>query len=62
VGGRPGDNIFAGALMTVKSLFHCLDVAWNGAVLFPGMDDKDAAAQNPEALKQAYEAGGKLAR
>jgi len=61
VGGRPGDNIFAGALMTVKSLFHCMDVAYDGAVLFPGMDEQDAAAQNPEALKQAYEAGEKLA-
>jgi multimeric flavodoxin WrbA len=60
VGARTGDNLFAGALTTVKSLFRCLDVAYSGAVLLPGMDERGAVGQHPEALKQAYDAGEAL--
>ena len=61
VGGRRGTGIFQPAIDTVKALFTSLDIEYAGELTFSGMDDKEAAARRPDALKQAYLAGQKLA-
>jgi multimeric flavodoxin WrbA len=60
VGGMKLANLFEPALATVKSLFKVLDVTYAGELLFPGVDEKGAIAQNPDALKQAFLAGQRL--
>lgn len=60
-GGRRGEGIFQPATATVKAFFTSLDIEYAGELLFAGMDDKEAAADSPDTLKQAYLAGQKLA-
>jgi multimeric flavodoxin WrbA len=61
VGGRDGAKLFRPALATVKAFFATLDVSYDGELVFPGIDDKGAITRHPDALKQAYIAGQKLA-
>ena len=61
VGGRGVDNLFEPALATVKSLFSSLDINYSGKLVFSGIDDGGAVTSHPDALKQAYLAGQKLA-
>ncbi len=60
VGGRKITNLFEPALVTVKTLFRILDIAYAGELLFSGVDEKGAIAKHPDALRQAYLAGQKL--
>jgi len=60
VGGRRVANLFEPALVTVKSLFKVLDITYAGELLFPGIDEKGAIKEHPDALKQAFLAGQKL--
>lgn len=60
VGGMKLANLFEPALATVKSWFKVLDIAYGGELVFPGVDEKGAIAQNPDALKQAFLAGQRL--
>jgi len=62
VGGRRVANLFEPALVTVKSLFKVLDITYAGELLFPGIDEKGAIKEHPDALKQAYLAGQKLVK
>ena len=61
VGGRRIANLFEPALATVKTLFRVLDITYAGELLFPGIDEKGAIAKHPDALRQAFLAGQKLA-
>jgi len=61
VGGRKIANLFEPALVMVKTLFRVLDITYAGELLFPGIDEKGAIAKRPDALKQAFLAGQKLA-
>jgi len=61
VGGRKIANVFDGALVTIKTLFRILDVTYAGELLFPGVDEKGAIAKHPDALRQAFLTGQKLA-
>jgi len=60
VGGRRVANLFEPVLATVKSWFRSLDITYAGDLLFPGVDEKGAIAQHPDALRQAFLAGQKL--
>ena len=60
VGGTKVANLFEPALATVKALFNTLNIAYAGALLFPGVDEKGAIKQHPDALNQAFLAGQKL--
>jgi multimeric flavodoxin WrbA len=60
VGGMKLANLFEPSLATVKALFKVLDIEYAGDLLFPGVDEKGAIKNHPEALKQAFEAGQKL--
>ncbi len=57
VGGRKIANLFEPALITIKTLFRILDITYTGELLFPGVDEKGAIAQHPDALRQAFPAG-----
>ncbi len=59
-GGRKVPNLFEPALVTIKSLFRTLDVAYAGDLLFPGIDEKGDIIRHPDALHQAFLAGQKL--
>ena len=60
VGGRRIPELFEPALVVVKTVFRTMDVAYAGALLFPGIDEKGVVAKNPDALGQAFLAGQKL--
>ena len=60
VGGRKAANLFEPALVTIKSLFNTLDIAYAGELVFRGVDEKGAIKEHPGALKQAFLAGQKL--
>jgi multimeric flavodoxin WrbA len=60
VGGMKLANLFEPALATVKAWFRVLDIAYGGELTFPGVDERGAITQNPDALKQAFLAGQRL--
>ena len=60
VGARKVANLFEPSLATVKSLFMVLDIDYAGELVFPGVDEKGAITNNPDALRQAFLAGQKL--
>jgi multimeric flavodoxin WrbA len=62
VGGRDVANLFDGARATVKALFATLNVKYAGELLFADIDEAGAITRHPTALKQAYQAGRKLAK
>jgi multimeric flavodoxin WrbA len=61
VGGMKLTKLFEPSLAIVKAFFKVLDVEYTGELLFPGVDRKGAIKKHPDALKQAFLAGQKLA-
>ncbi|UCB42944.1 MAG: flavodoxin family protein [Dehalococcoidales bacterium] len=61
VGGTKLKDMFEPSLAVIKTWFHILNVEYAGELLFKGIDEKGAIKEHPDALKQAYEAGQKLA-
>jgi len=61
VGGMRLTHLFEPSLAIVKALFKVIDVEYAGDLLFPGVDEKGAIKDHPDALKQAFTAGQKLA-
>jgi len=55
--GSVGNNIFSGAIMTIKSIFHVLDIEYKGELLFEGMEKKGDVTNHPNALQVAFEVG-----
>jgi multimeric flavodoxin WrbA len=62
VGGMKLAGLFEPALATVKALFKVLDINFAGELLFPGIDEKGAIKNHPDALKQAFAAGQRLVK
>lgn len=60
VGGTRLRNLFQPAIATVKSWFATLDIKYDGELLFSGIDEKEAIAQHPTALKDAFDSGRRL--
>jgi len=62
VGGRRTiPNLFDAELVTVKNLFHILDIPYTGDLLVKGVDAKGDILNHPEELEKAYETGQKFA-
>ena len=61
VGGRKVPDLFDPARVMIKTFFRILDIAYAGEILFYGIDAKGAIVKHPDALRQAFEAGQKLA-
>jgi len=59
VSGRKGKQTFAGAILTVKYFFDAFHVEYAGELLFPGVDAYGDIRKDPDALRQAFTAGGK---
>jgi len=60
VGGRKVPQLFDAALVTVKSFFKVLDITYDGAILFPDIDEQGAIDKHPEALTEAFQYGQKM--
>ena len=60
--GTTGDdnNIFRGAIVTIKSIFHVLDIKYTGNLLFRGMEKKGDIIKHADALRKAFEVGKSL--
>ena len=61
VAGSRGTKVFDGAILTVKYFFDALNVEYAGELTFRRIDGKGAIKEHPSALKEAFEAGQKLA-
>jgi len=61
VGGRSGDKSFEPALATVQAFFACLDITFEGMLAYPSINDRAEILNNTEGLRQAREAGARLA-
>jgi multimeric flavodoxin WrbA len=60
VGGMKLASLFEPSLATVKALFKVLDIEYAGDLLFPGVDEKGAIKNHPDALRQVFLAGQRL--
>jgi len=60
VGATRGPRLFEGATLTVKYFFDAFNTEYTGELLFKGMEEKGSILKNPEALRQAFDAGRKL--
>ena len=60
--GTKGDDnkIFRGSIITVKSLFHVIDIKYTGDLLFRGIDNKGDIIKHTDALQKAFEMGSSL--
>lgn len=61
VGGMRKPGLFDGARATVRAFFACCDVAYGEEVLLEGVDFYRAIMEHPSTLRQAFEAGARLA-
>ena len=61
VGGRSGEHLFEPALATVKAFFASLDIKYAGMLAYSGIDKRAEILNHPEALKEAFAAGERLA-
>jgi multimeric flavodoxin WrbA len=61
VGGTTHPHLFKGAVATVKSFFKTVGVKYTGGLLFSKIDEKKDILSHPTAMKDAFEAGMKLA-
>jgi multimeric flavodoxin WrbA len=62
VGATRGQKIFEGAILTARYFFDVLNAEYAGDLLIKGVDVGGDILKQPEVLKQAFEAGGKLVR
>ncbi|GJQ59437.1 MAG: flavodoxin family protein [Candidatus Scalindua sp. AMX11] len=61
--GTPGNKkVFAGAIATVKAIFHVLEIEYTGELLYPGMEKKDAILTHPTEMQEAYSLGLSLGK
>jgi len=61
VGGSRGAKVFEGAILTVRYFFDALNVEYAGELTFREIDTQGAIKKHPSALKEAFEAGQRLA-
>ncbi len=61
VGGSRGAKVFEGATLTVKYFFDALNVEFAGKLTFRRIDTRGAIKEHPTALREAFEAGQRLA-
>ncbi|GAH19113.1 unnamed protein product [marine sediment metagenome] len=61
VAGSRGAKVFEGAILTVRYFFDALNVEYTGELTFRRIDAQGAIKKHPSALKEAFEAGQRLA-
>ena len=62
VGATHGPKVFAGAKVTMRWFLDSLEMEYWGNLLFDGIDNKGAIREHPQALKEAFKMGRKLAQ
>jgi hypothetical protein len=60
-GFRKGDKFLANAEQIVKVYLLCLGFSYAGCVFEPGVDEKGAIREHPDALERCRQAGAELA-
>jgi multimeric flavodoxin WrbA len=60
VGGTRGDNLFNGAILTVKYFFDAIGIEYSGDLLFRSIDRKGDVKNHTAALRGAREMGKSL--
>ena len=60
VGATKGPRVFDGAVLTVKYFFDVLNAEYAGELVFRDVEARGDILKHPEALQQAFEAGGSL--
>ena len=61
VGATRGKNLFEGAALTAKYFFDVINADYSGELLFKGIESEGEILTHPEILKQAFQAGKRLA-
>lgn len=59
VGATRGNNLFDGVELVARYFFDALDMSYEGGLFFRRIDVKGAIMDHPEALKEAFDLGGK---
>lgn len=62
VGATRGDNLFTGAVLTVKYFFKTIDADYTAELLVRNIDQKGEIKRHPSALADAFALGKKLAQ
>lgn len=57
VGATRGKKLFDGVQLEARYFFDALDMSYEGGVFFRGMEHGNAAAENPDALLEAFNLG-----
>lgn len=60
-GGTKGQRVFDGAILTAKYFFDVLNAEYEGELVIREVDAKGDILKHPETLRQAFEAGRRLA-
>ena len=60
-GGTKGQRVFEGAILTAKYFFDVLNAEYEGELVIREVDAKGDILKHPETLRQAFEAGRRLA-
>ena len=55
-----GEDLFTGAVKTIKAFFHVLDTRYTGDILCTGLEEKGTANSRQELLQRAFDAGNHL--
>src|SRR5512139_658608 len=61
VGGTKGQKTFEGAILTARYFFDVLNAEYVGELVIREVDAKGDVLKHPETLRQAFEAGRRLA-
>ena len=61
VGATKGKNLFEGAILTMKYFYDAIDIEYADNLLIRRVDQKGEIKEHPDALRDAYELGKKLA-
>ena len=62
VGATKGKNLFEGAILTMKYFYDAIDIEYADNLLIRRVDQKGEIKEHPDALRDAYELGKKLAQ
>lgn len=57
---KESEGLFAGAIKTIKSFFHVIDVEYTGDMLCSELEEKGAVNKNQALLKRAFDTGKAL--
>lgn len=61
VGATKGERVFEGAILTTKYFFDVINAEYKGELVFRKIEAKGDILKYPEALKEAFEAGKRVA-